>query len=202
MTSLDVLLETPHGDQESLMPNHQYCEHLPNCVLIANIWPLLVAPMRTMSASNLGSSDCLDVLFKLRSLNTEWKWLVDTSTEWAAFRVARRESKGLVIRGASADCALGRALQEYTNAFSLLTTPRKLSSIMVHHPLIAPFPDISDRWLFVLKDQLEVARDGTREAADVSDAYMYIPPEVGAIISKERRAVGVQLYGLVAGIRR
>ena len=198
MTSMDVLVATPLEAQESLMPNHQYCDRIPNCVVIGNIWPLLLANIRTISASNLGSSDYLEVLFKLRSLNTEWKWLVDTSTEWAAFRVARCESKGLVRRGASSGFALRHALQAYTNAFSLLSTPRKLVDIVVQHPLIAPFPDIGDRWLSVLKDTLEHARDGMREGDDPRTAYIYIPPELGAIVSKQRLAVGVQLYDSLA----
>lgn len=186
---MDVLVATPHGANESVMPNHQYCGCLPNYVVIAKIWPLVVAPIRTMSANRLESIDSLDVLFKLRSLNNEWKWLVDTSCEWAAFRVAKCDSKGLVKRGASVGSALRHALEEYNNALSLLITPRKLSAVMVHHPLIAPFPDISDRWLHVLKFSLEIARDGKRETGEVSDAYTYTPPEVGAIISKERVAV-------------
>lgn len=189
MISVDVLVATPHGAKESVMPNHQYCECLPNSVVIAKVWPLLVAPIQTMNANSLESMDSLNVLFKLRSLNTEWKWLVDTSCEWAAFRVAKCASKGLVNRGASAGFALRRALEEYNNARSLLVTPRKLSAVMVHQPLVAPFPDISDRWLYVLKFALENARDGSRETGEVSDAYTYIPPEVGAIISKERVAV-------------
>ena len=186
---MDLLVATPHEADESVMPNHQYCECLPNCVVITKIWPLLVAPIQTMSANNLGSIDTLDVLFKLRSLNTEWKWLVDTSCEWAAFRVAKWEGKGLVKRGYSAGSAIRHAVEEYNNALSLLTIPRKLCDVMVHHPLIAPFPDISDRWLYVLKCSLEIARDGSRESGEVSDAYTYIPPEVGAIISKARVAV-------------
>ena len=194
---MDVLVATPHEVHESVMPNHQYCGCLPNCVVIAKIWPLLVAPIQTMSANNLGSIDTLDVLFKLRSLNTEWKWLVDTSCEWAAFRTAKFDSKGLVKRGTSAESALRHAVAEYNNALSLLTTPRKLSDVMVHHPLIAPFPDISDRWLYVLKCSLEIARDGARETGDVSDAYTYIPPEVGAIISKGRVAVRHRLQNRI-----
>lgn len=186
---MDVLVATPHEANESVMPEHQYCGCLPNCVVIAKIWPLLVAPIQTMSANNLGSVDTLDVLFKLRSLNTEWKWLVDTSCEWAAFRVAKCDSKGLVKRGASAGFALRQAVEEYNNALALLTKPRKLSHVMVHHPLIAPFPEISDRWLGVLKFSLEIARDGARETGEISDAYTYFPPAVGAIISKERAAV-------------
>lgn len=190
---MDVLVATPREANESVMPNHQYCECLPNCVVIAKIWPLLVAPIQTMSANN---TDRLDVLFKLRSLNTEWKWLVDTSCEWAAFRAAKCDSKGLVKRGASAGFALRQAVEEYNNALSLLTTPRKLSNVMVHHPLIAPFPDISDWWLGVLRFSLQIARDGARETGEVSDAYTYIPPEVGAIISKERVAVRHRLRNL------
>ena len=38
---------------------------------------------------------CLDVQFKLRSLNTKWKWLVDIHIV-SCFWVARCNSKGLV----------------------------------------------------------------------------------------------------------
>ena len=146
-----------------------------------------------MNASDLQSIQSLDVLFHLRSLNSDWKWLVETSTEWAAFRIARFDSKGLVMRGTSAEFARRHALQEYTNAISLLTEPRKLTVAMSHHPLIAPFPDICDRWLFVLKDALESARDCVLKTPNISDAYMYIPPEVGAILSRDRVAVEKRL---------
>ena len=97
------------------------------------------------------------------------------------------------MRGTSAEFARRHALQEYTNAISLLTEPRKLTVAMSHHPLIAPFPDICDRWLFVLKDALESARDCVLKTPNISDAYMYIPPEVGAILSRDRVAVEKRL---------
>lgn len=162
-------------------------------MFIRNIWPLLVAPIREMSASNLHSMECLDVLFHLRCVNSQWKWLVETSTEWAAFRIARFDSKGLTIWGTSDDFARRHALQEYKNALSLLTGPRKLTVAMCHSPLIAPFLDISDRWLIVLKSALENAWDGIVRTPNLSDAYMYLPPEVGAVISSDRVEVGNHL---------
>jgi hypothetical protein len=126
-------------------------------------------------------------------LNTEWKWLVETSAEWAAFRLAKYDSKGLVRRGTSLGFARRHATEEYINALSLLTTPRKLSMPMSHHPLIAPFTDISDPWLVMLKSALENARDDTKQTANLGDAYMYIPPELGSIMSHDRVAVGERL---------
>jgi hypothetical protein len=114
-------------------------------MVIQNIWPLLVASTRTISASNVHSIDYLDVFFQLRFVNTQWKWLVETSTEWVAVQLARFHSKGLVMRGTTH--ARRHALEEYTSALSLLTKPRKLTVAMWHHPLIAPFPDICDRTL-------------------------------------------------------
>ena len=76
----------------SVMPNHQHCEFLLNSVLIQNIWPLLVAPIWLMSTKNLQSIEYLEVLFKLQTLNIEWKWLVDTSLKWVAFRLAKSDS--------------------------------------------------------------------------------------------------------------
>lgn len=175
------------------MPPHLYCSQLPNSVFIRNVWPLLVAPIREMCASNLHSMECLDVLFHLRCVNSHWKWLVETSTEWAAFRIARFDSKGLTMRGTSADFARGHALREFKSALSLLTEPRKLTVAMRHSPLVQPFPDISDRWLIVLKTALENARDGIVRTPNLSDAYMYSPPEVGAVMSSDRVAVGKRL---------
>jgi hypothetical protein len=148
---MDVLSATPEGSPASPIPQHLYCSPLPNSMFIRNIWPLLVAPLRSITASNLQSIELLDVLFQLRCLNSQWKWLVETSTEWAAIRLARIESSGLVKRGTSAQFACRQALEEYNNALSLLMEPRKLTVAMCHHPLILPFPDICDRWLLVLK---------------------------------------------------
>jgi len=115
------------------------------------------------------------------------------SIEWVAFRLARFHSKGLVVRGTFAEFAHRQALEEYSNAFSLLTVPRALTVAMWHHPLIAPFPDIDDRWLVVLKSALESARDAIVETPHLGDAYMYIPPELGAVMSWDRVAMGQRL---------
>lgn len=184
--AMDVLPGTPH----------LYCSPLPNCVFIRNIWPLLVAPLRIVTASNPHSIELLDVLFHLRCLNTQWKWLVETSTEWAAFRLARIGSKGLIKRGTSAQFACRHALEEYNNALSLLMEPRKLTVAMCHHPLVLPFPSICDRWLVVLKSALENARDGIVKTPNLNDAYMYIPPDVGVDMSPDRVAVGERLRNL------
>lgn len=165
-------------------------------LFIQHIWPLLVAPLRTVTASDLQSTELLDVLFHLRCLNSKWKWLVDTSTEWVAFRLARIGSKRLVKRGTSTQFACRHALEEYRNALSLLMQPRKLTVAMCHHPLILPFPDICDRWLVVLKGALENARDGIVRNPNLSDAYMYIPPDVGVDMSSDRVAVGELLRNL------
>lgn len=97
------------------------------------------------------------------------------------------------MRGTSADFARGHALREFKSALSLLTEPRKLTVAMRHSPLVQPFPDISDRWLIVLKTALENARDGIVRTPNLSDAYMYSPPEVGAVMSSDRVAVGKRL---------
>ena len=170
ITSMDVLPTVVDKEHTRVMPNHQYCENLPNLVLIQNIWPLLVAHIQSMSASNLQSIDYLNVLFKLRTLNIEWKWLVDTSLEWAAFRLAKSNSKGLVMRGTSTVIAFWHALEENSNVLSLLTTPKKLTVAMWHRPLIAPFPNNSHWWLYMLKSGLEIAKDVTMEIVNQSNA--------------------------------
>jgi hypothetical protein len=190
---MDVLSTTPEGSPASHIPQHLYCSPLPNYVFIRNIWPLLVAPLRSVTASNLQSIELLDVLFQLRCLNSQWKWLVETSTQWAAFRLARIESSGLVKRGTSAQFACRQALEEYNNALSLLMEPRKLTVAMSHHPLILSFPDICDRWLLVLKCALENARDGIVKTPTLDVAYMYIPPDVGVDMSSDMVAVGMRL---------
>lgn len=159
---MDMFATMRHDAHVSVMPNHKYCDRLPNCLFIANIWPLLVAPNLAISDINGRSIDCLQILFKLRTLSTEWKWLVETSAEWAAFRVAKIESRGLVLRGTSPGFARRRALEVFHNVFTLLTIPRKMSVSIPHHSLIAPFPDISDRCLLMLKAALEFEGDGTR----------------------------------------
>lgn len=88
LIGMDVLAATPEGTPTNLIPPHVYCSPLPNFVFIRNIWPLLVAPLRTVTASKLQTIQLLDVLFHLRCLNSQWKWLIETSTEWAAFRLA------------------------------------------------------------------------------------------------------------------
>ena len=197
---MDVFTATSEGGHANSMPNHLYCSPLPNYVFIQNIWPLLVAPIRSLTPGNLQSIEYLHVLFHLRSVNSEWKWLVETSTEWAAFRVARAATRLLVGRGTSAQFARRHAIQEYNNALSLFAEPRKLTVSMCHGPLITPFPDLSDRWLIVLKDALQTARDGTMETPNVSDAYSYIPPDVGANMSADRFAVGKRLENLHLGL--
>lgn len=196
MTSMDVLNATLDDAYGSLMPDHQYCSALPNFVVIAKIWPLLMAPNRPTNDCDVPSSECLDVLFKLRSLSSEWKWLVETSAEWAAFRLAKIHSRGLVMRGTSEGFALRCALEEFNNVFTLLTTPACLSVPIGHHPLIAPFPDIDDRWLLVLKSALEMSRDVPLRPDASCNAQMYIPPELGAIVSRERIGVGNRLRNI------
>lgn len=105
-------------------------------------------------------------------------------------------AKDLLSGGTSAQFACRHALEEYNNALSLLVEPRKLTVAMCHHPLILPFPDISDRWLVVLKSALENARDGIVKTPNLSDAYMYIPPDVGVQMSSDRVAVGKRLRNL------
>lgn len=193
---MDVLAATSEGTAAILTPPHLYCSPLPNYVFIQCIWPLLIEPLRTMSASNLQSIQWFDALFHLRCVNSQWKWLVETSSEWAAFRLARIDSRGLVKRGTSAQFACRHALEEYNNALILLTTPRKLTVAMCHHPLLLPFPDICDRWLVVLKGVLESARNGTVKNPNLNDAYMYIPPEVGVHISPKRAELQKRLGNL------
>ena len=100
------------------------------------------------------------------------------------------------MRGTSPQFACRRALEEYKNVLSLLTEPRRLTVAICHHPLIAPFPDISERWLLLLKSALESARDGTLETPNLSAAYTYIPPEVGTMMSADRVAVAQRLRSL------
>lgn len=140
---MDVLAATPEGAPSNVSPPPVYFSPLPNCVFLQNIWPILVAPLRTVTASNLHSIRYVDVLFHLRCVNTEWKWLVESSTEWAAYRLARIASKGLVKRGTSAQFACRRALEEYNSALSLLKEPMRLTVSMCHHPLILLFPLLS-----------------------------------------------------------
>jgi hypothetical protein len=52
---------------------------------------------------------------------------------------------------------------------------------------------VTVRWLVVLKSALESARDGIVKSLNLSDAYMYIPPEVGAVMSSDMIAVGQHL---------
>lgn len=186
-----TMLDDAHG---SPMPSPLYCDHLPDSLFIAKIWPLLVEPNPAINEMHARSSDCLEVIFKLRSLSSNWKWLVETSTEWAAFRIAKIDSRGLVMRGTSTAFALRRALEVFNNVLTLLTTPRKLSVSIAHHSLIAPFPHIPDRLLLMLRSALEIARDGRLQTDVVNDAYLYIPPEVGAIISTDRIAVRNRLH--------
>lgn len=182
---MDAFATMLHDAEGSVMPIHQYCDPIPNPVFIAKIWPLLVAPNPGMNEINANIIECLQVLFKLRSLSTQWKWLVETSAEWAAFRIAKIDSRGLVKRGTSTGFALQRALEVFNNVLTLLTTPKKLYVSIAHHSLIAPFPDISDRCLLWLRFALDIEADGSPQ----HDAYLYIPPEVGTIISKDRIAV-------------
>jgi hypothetical protein len=193
---MDAFATMLHNAEGSVMPIHQYCERLPNSVVIAKIWPLLVAPNPGMNGINANSIQCLEVLFKLRSLSSQWKWLVETSTEWAAFRIAKIDSRGLVKRGTSTSFAHRRAIEVFNNVLTLLTTPRKLHVCIPHDCLIAPFPDISDRCLLMLRFALEIEGDGTPHPDVVSDAHCYIPLEVGAIISQARVAVRNRLSGL------
>lgn len=185
-------VEDAHG---CVMPTHQYCERLPNSLFLEKIWPLVVAPDTSINETSVRMADFLEILFKLRSLSTAWKWLVETSAEWAAFRLAKNDTRGLVARGTSQGFALRRAVEEFENVLSLLTSTTMLSVPISHHALIAPFPDLSDKWLLILKSALEIARDGTLQIG-AGDAHIYIPPLVGAIISKERIAVGNRLRRL------
>lgn len=186
---MDVLATTPEGAPSNVSPPPVYFSPLPNCVFFQNIWPILVAPLRTVTASDLQTIRYVDVLFHLRCVNTQWKWLVESSTEWAAYRLARIDSRGLVKRGTSAQFACRRALEEYNSALSLLKEPRRLTVAMCHHPLILPFPEICDRWLVVLKSILERARDATVITPNLNEAYMYIPPEVGVHMSSDMVAL-------------
>ena len=190
---MDVFRTMRHDAHVGVMPNHKYCERLPDDLFISNIWPLLVAPNLAINDINGRSNDCLQLLFKMRTLSTDWKWLVETSAQWASFRVAKIDSRGLVLRGTSTGFAQRRALEVFNNVFTLLTTPRKMSVSTPHHSLIAPFPDISDRCLLMLKSALEFEGDGTRVGDVRGDAVWYIPPKVGATVFKDRIGGGNQL---------
>ena len=102
--------------------------------------------------------------------------------------IGKNGYQGPCYAGYIAGICLRRAVEEFENVLSLLTSSTVLSVPIAHEALIAPFPHMSDRWLLILKSALEIARDGILQIG-LGDAHMYIPPVLGAIISRERIAV-------------
>lgn len=76
------------GSSTSSYANGHYIDALPDDVVTSQVWPNLISSLHKVKRGEGDQYSEVNNLWKLRMLNKKWMNLVDSSVEWAAFRLA------------------------------------------------------------------------------------------------------------------
>lgn len=84
----DAITTVSCGSSTSSYGRGHYIDALPDDLVVSQIWPHLISCLHKLKRGEGDQYSAVNILWKLRTLNKKWMNLVDSSVEWAAFRLA------------------------------------------------------------------------------------------------------------------
>lgn len=136
VTVCDSITTTSCGSSTSSYANGQYIDALPDDVVTSQVWPNLISSLHKLKRGEEDQYSEVNILWKLRILNKKWMNLVDSSVEWAAFRLANSFIDAAKYSTGVEDT--------FIVARDFLCKRAKLSNPCNLDILMAPYPDLPD----------------------------------------------------------
>lgn len=127
-------------------------------------------------------------MYKLRSINFEWRWLDSSMPNYASFHVVNHTLR--VFKGCRHMWWFkSKVLLKYNQYLEILKTQVLWPSHMLLQPLVLLFANLSLKEMVALKDTLQKAKYGNFGANALVVVCMYFPPKARLFRSPKRLAL-------------